>query len=444
MLSLIYLMSEYVRSHLGVTAEINIYEQLSSALKAELMLYALGRYREHCIHVVDVCLVGHLILNSKVHRAGRSERVIDILSREIGISPERILRLWFVASLLHDIGYCWSIVEKVPATIYTSFPELDEFLKSLKEAYLEARESFLADTNSRIEFSINLERVDHGVVSALHLRNILESISESQLQEFMPAVRAITWHNVYAQSIEPRQYTDGSTQLAMLLILCDELQEWNRPIVELEDLATGFVSGLILPFPSEIRRAFPLESMVVNVEPEADFRLIGDDFKFILTYSPGPGIIDFVPSILWIYKTVNFKRVRWTWLFGGIKITMKSLVRGQRVEGADILYPEMELLQDFARNKPAWYLEGWFKEVFSENASITYNCTDDLEQESFSLILGGISGKDYLLRNLPHDFERSFRQWRSDYVLRLQLPRMPSPELGSVSLISPSGNGDSG
>ncbi len=238
------------------------WENLSRAISATV--------RGHARHVVNVFWMGYYIIHHPGISTWFCERWSRLLSqRESEIkaelskgrapdfqhkrleSLEKMLRdvppleslsnAWFFAALFHDVGSC---VPKYRDFRKTGDGLVNTFgynLKPLLQDWIPhdvAREAnrLLSEmpTSTKKHFSplwkksLRAETPDHGVVGALHIRHRFRA--KPQMSNAFEAARAIVAHNLI-EEVE-KGHTDifawDDEPLVCLLILCDQIQTWDR------------------------------------------------------------------------------------------------------------------------------------------------------------------------------------------------------------------------
>ncbi len=221
-------------------------------------LYKYLYYRDHLIHSFQIFLLGCYI----VERANVESLPIDFFS-----NMNRFLRTWFLISFYHDIGY---MVEKlidlgieIQRTYFeriggiklseirlTISDELDkifkDYMKILTEGIIigENNKFILKQNNDREEqkkiiyneLLENYKMRDHGIMSSLFLHYTIyldidsldnEILKVQYLQELNIACCAIAIHSIEKQRKINVNFLKNP--FGCLLILCDNIQEWNRP-----------------------------------------------------------------------------------------------------------------------------------------------------------------------------------------------------------------------
>ena len=233
---LMQLVARYGHAQLGIPTRIDLRAHLLQAARGEPALHALKHsYRDHFFHLLEVCFLGHLLLETKLGD-GRFlwHHVADHL--RLWGDKQKVLRLWYMAALLHDVGYSMDVLKS--SCEHLDFFQHSKALQNLVKQFDQAignlasapeMADFCALRGGTADCTNGIER-DHGIIGAMHVRALLKKISTAdpsvKPQEYEPAVRAIALHNL-------RRHSDkivfAQNPLAFLLAICDQLQEWRRP-----------------------------------------------------------------------------------------------------------------------------------------------------------------------------------------------------------------------
>jgi hypothetical protein len=254
----------------GITNERMLY-LIDMLPEFEALMYFLNVrkfYRDHCAHQLRVAVLGDFLLNLR-SGAGSME---SIIKDKLGLSSEEVRTAWWFAGLLHDTGIplaklCSAINWSLLNEILRCYPSLDikaspllitlssndtknrEYLAILAEGMSdrwrrmleqglgvsqvpEQTNYFRAGYSVRQEYQPKDLQIDHGVVGAVNLLRTLGTSKKLQknLPEDRPlieAARAISIHN-FKDTLGSVPFEEFP--LAFLLVLCDELQEWSRPV----------------------------------------------------------------------------------------------------------------------------------------------------------------------------------------------------------------------
>ena len=243
----------------------------------ESVLYGADKhYRDHVQHPLQVWAIGVGILFPRINEFGfgldysrfhfQRKLALDETSNN-NLSKSEILSMWTLIALTHDLGYpiertsrinhkARKIVEHFGCL---NFEELNYnfgvFNGIIVEKFLNIVSSKISNKRTvvqskyRDKLSKSLEEFKHGIFSSLLLFKSLtyfletdyyyecSELSEEDLRQFhirKEVLRAIAGHTC------PKLYHVSLNTLHFLLILCDEVQVWERP--RFDDLQTGIDS----------------------------------------------------------------------------------------------------------------------------------------------------------------------------------------------------------
>ena len=240
-------------------------------------------------------------------------RFEDENGKVLGISDEEFLYRWGIASLFHDIGYPVEIIAKQLKQFITEgvqsismsykvetaidfrnfyefnsirrikpefadryrskFPEskfLDLFVPTNIMAHKISREldvdleELVRHLNNFVDYMGEKGFIDHGFFSSILVLNsygsLIQNIGDKDQDFFfypiVDSATAILLHNYYKKVLqeEPfklKQLALKKSPLAYLLILCDELQEWNRRPLGIRDKQKNHVNDLSITITDE-------------------------------------------------------------------------------------------------------------------------------------------------------------------------------------------------
>ena len=238
----------------------------SLKMSEEDFLFNFINYRDHFLHSLQIFLLGCFLINE----ANLKDLAIEFLSNK---SKDRFIRIWFLISIYHDIGYfsqkLITIGKKINELHFKNISgvNLSEFKLNISEdldsiflGYLndiskgivngeekyfisgETDENLIDQTNVIYnELKNNYDLRNHGIISALFLQYTLNLdigyIAEGKKKEFDEDIKiactAIASHDLEKQ--EKIHLDFHRNPFASLLILLDNIQEWDRP-KDLEDL----------------------------------------------------------------------------------------------------------------------------------------------------------------------------------------------------------------
>lgn len=223
-----------IGAKIGTPEAINAFWQAMMVWEPLIRSVAEG-VRGHARHVINVFWLGYWILHN-----GSFRKWLDAESDQ---RFEELCTAWFFAGLFHDVAGCvekQGKVSKALSTLMAPFPTI--FTKTaVKEVDLEEATKLASEGEHVIEHFANIElkqavlaqwrksigkqEPDHGIVAAIHL---IRSIgSGSNHAAAVMAAKAMVLHNLIG-SLPPDLVNWSDEPLSCLLILCDQLQTWDR------------------------------------------------------------------------------------------------------------------------------------------------------------------------------------------------------------------------
>ena len=303
---IVHLVCELARREGGVAGALDIEGSLRSFSVMEPALHLWRQhYREHLLHVVDVCLLGLLLLDACLPRT--DETLGQRMAAMTGMSVKVLYGNWYLAALQHDVGYGVDVISEATT-------RLDYLRASCVRSFQEDIRSAIAGSATDIEDIVSSELpgtevygLDHGIVSSLHLRHALEqSIGDPvRRRRFDPACRAVLKHNLTNAPV-----SFASEPITFLLVLCDELQEWERARVSSHGLASHAMSVTQGGEPGYVESAAILRSLEVHGlrAQQGRFEFTCDHIAFRLLYM-GPEIGKYLPQRVCVEKCRNLQRL---------------------------------------------------------------------------------------------------------------------------------------
>lgn len=239
------------------------------------------KQRDHYVHSVNVFLLGLAIYSQNKNFRDIIENEFlktPIINRIYDTDVEKFLFEWGIASLCHDVGYPMEITNNqikkfvdlvsfndnktnsaIPYIGFNSFDVLNSIQSSKDIRPLDLLSynihnrlgTNLISTKEKLySFIENMQKsgfVDHGFYSAIILLKwygyLIEDcyIDKDDINHpIVHSAGAILLHNYYKNVLMKEPFCLGSLRcnqhpIAYLLILCDELQEWNREAYGIED-----------------------------------------------------------------------------------------------------------------------------------------------------------------------------------------------------------------
>jgi len=223
-------------------------------------LYNFIYYRDHFSHSFQIFLIGCYLIEV----ANSNSLPLEFLS---GMNKERFLRTWFLISIYHDIGYFAQKLKDVGKQISRIYFEnisgaklselelnfstdlidvFNDYLEEFSKGIVYGEKVFLSTYKcpNRLEekrkvilneLKENLQNRNHGIISSLFLFYTLNTdidfIDPEKKQDFIEdtkiACTAISCHDFQKQGKIHLDFKKNP--FSSLLILIDNIQEWNRP-----------------------------------------------------------------------------------------------------------------------------------------------------------------------------------------------------------------------
>jgi len=270
---------------LDIPERVDLARHLDQTLRGESALYTLkSRYRDHFFHTLEVCFLGFLVLTSRSSANARKPFGEELLLRctkhrkkkaskdfdpdELSPLPEsqkELLAQWWTAALIHDTAY--------GIDIFDGTLKLLDFFGNRKTVRTFADEARMAVKNMASDLESiapelkgdpSIRKGDHGVIAAASLAKILEAIGPKTAKTFIPAVRAIAFHN----SRYPR--IDACVDpIAALLVLCDTVQEWGRSSLGFDKSPAVLLSRIVeASSVPEAEQFGPVERYGITIAPK--------------------------------------------------------------------------------------------------------------------------------------------------------------------------------
>lgn len=241
----------------------NLVSVIRKFLDLEEILYSIPRYRDHFFHQVKVFLLGFCIVNE----LNRNRQVMGTI-----FDNERGMKIWFVTSVFHDIGYPFEKLDKwldsyfesvlrspgdtskeklLPVHFewgallgrrYHSF-HVQEIPRLICDKYKGDSESgkkreVFAELMTRFSKYVT-ETPDHGLYSSIILQNLLREKLEAY--EIDNISVAVALHNEkiaeIARSAIGEPLTFERDPLSFMLAFCDLAQDWGRIQIVSQNIA---------------------------------------------------------------------------------------------------------------------------------------------------------------------------------------------------------------
>jgi hypothetical protein len=241
--AILYLLAEYAHVEGGLTRKAELFRTLEAVWSNEAVLYTIrDTYRDHINHMVETCLLGLLLIELK-DASGRDYYFHQLRQGD----DQRLRRNWVLAALLHDTGYALEICKRAGHPLkFMDTPQVVRFAENfgawLAQEEKAAMEKITAGLQRPLKWlweGARLEKFDHGVVSALFTLFLVKDGKKPEdnwRSDIRPALDAMARHN-----LKRRSTSYWRDPMAFLLILCDHLQEWDRPLVQGPEMRQALV-----------------------------------------------------------------------------------------------------------------------------------------------------------------------------------------------------------
>jgi hypothetical protein len=441
--SVIWVLSHYAYSVLGVDKRLHIASHLRHAARGESSLHMMKDfYRDHFFHTIDVYILGQIILDSYPIRSKKNKFLK-------GIKNEA--QLWFLASILHDIGYAIDVCDGLKDWLEFfnsgAFSSLRGQINNIltgtinekDKTSLKMKADFEEFYKSK-EFSESLDKPfkDHGLIGAYHLKSLIDNIKKhSEIESYEDSVDAISKHNCQRLKID-----FGKHPLAALLVLCDTLQTWARPQFPHFSFSPSWMMSVLNHNTKEIEGPLITDSkLVTNLKfYKEDQDLIpkfNNTLILRLEYNQTVNRDSFVFNI-WLDSICNLQRVDFTKLTYNIIIQIHTPTYfSQRLR---CKVRQMDRLRDASSETHMAYIDDFIKitqkekrgilEITNDNAEDFYpdepisyyvQLDDDgnPEMELLSISLNKMNGTRQYIKNSLSRFRKDLKGWRYYYEDRL-------------------------
>jgi hypothetical protein len=367
---LIWAVARYAHETLGVDARLDIGSHLLRAARNEPALHALKTYyRDHFFHAIEVCFLGHLLLGME-HAPGKP--LIDVVKRWMRVhSRVEVLRAWYVAALFHDVGYAIDVLKSADDML--KFFECSKLLTELAKHVGTSIDTLGAALRKDAPGATDPGR-DHGVVGAEHLKQLLDRIGGGTpvWPGYEQAVQAIRAHNLHSVPVSFQEQP-----LAFLLVLCDTIQEWNRPHLRYATAPAEMLSSLAGAGPHDGPETMgPLDRVGVNLKLAGGKPRMSEPGKlrFVLEY--GQAIQKNSQVInLWLDSSSNLQRLNLDELPFNIELCFNTPKYRTPQGGSEC---QMHRLQQAAEETHMGFLADWFPDS-PGNTAVRHQSVGDRE-----------------------------------------------------------------
>lgn len=437
--SLVWMIAEYGHNHLKIDSRLDIASHLLHAARIEPALHAMQEfYRDHFFHAIEVCFLGHLLLltsdksgkclweyfaeqlKSSTPSGGPGQS--DPNGSSDTLTLEDILRQWYITALFHDVGYTIQVFRALQGMLdFHHHPsQIKEFREHLNESLNKLSESILTSPLASIlelKKDNNKIGIDHGVIAAVHLEGLLRELNRDKYAgDYQLAIQAIGVHNNHQVIVD---FT--TNPFGFLLILCDTIQEWNRPHLR-HATAPSMLLARLLEANENMNTTGPLDVVSLNVsrsgksKTRPNFLIAPDEpeniLKVNLTYSEqiqeNSGVFN-----LWIDSSYNLQRLR----FGNfpLNIELSFYTPFFRLLGCP-QQSQMQRLYDARKDTHMDFLEYWLPSVDGNNATgaVRYSqvtCSKSSKYDVLTLDLRRLTETKTILSDID-EFRHLLGTWK--------------------------------
>jgi len=351
--SFLYILSRYAHSRLGIERHIPFYDVLYEMWLAEAVLYTVrDSYRDHLHHVINVYLIGILIFD-----AGVMDSIIGT-----GVDKMEWERNWMIAALFHDVGYIAKLGDDVVKRLafLERAPILKQFTAIVKDgvrgAYRQFDESFKELNGSIWQPGSSL---DHGQVSSVFIRFLNEVDREDEIQvpnkEWVDKIK-MALHAVETHNLPNRHVTINPTEnpMSFLLIMCDHLQEWDRPRFDPKKIRRAVSTLVHFPRdngPERFQLIRWLETDLIWSNNKIAMQYPGEKVRIKMVHADASKQ-NFEPAINWAANTGDLQAVncsKWPDKFM-IELVSSHILSEELNKDGGIF--EFDLLADYVRKFP--------------------------------------------------------------------------------------------
>jgi len=457
----IEIISEYAYKALGVPRNLLIEDELKNLISPQWILYGSKMaYREHLFHVIDVCLLGHLLIETVLNKSNKNVKPGEwLIGKNTYIEKTDFLKKWYVASLFHDSGYVVQLSTYILEGLqFLDSDPLKKYIKDIKESLEQAAktfndplkiqnlESLVPDLKNILEKLGNERKPleDHGLVGAFHLAGKLDKLSPDKryINEFESSISAIAKHELPLAEIDPHE-----DPLSFLLFLCDKVQEWGRPRIDRLEAARKLLGAMRSDEGLKLKHNFTVKCLQANIKLKKN-----KDEYYFATHSVGKsnqGLVfllehnpyektEVEPVPGWIKLMFEFSKCANSKKLPPIVVLSYHPLNSQVSVSYDMRNtPQIDLLFQYANSSIGAYVEpmlksmrkfkGKYKYPFTayipdhplsyfasvESSSKTLNSTDTyFEQLGFVLNKMHLLPKEAMIECLPNSYYLDFQNWK--------------------------------
>ncbi len=435
----LFLMAEYTHQEEGLNITIPLHSVLQDIWSKEAILYSVREgYRDHFHHVWNVCLVGMVLIDAglleklspKIDYADKkcSQKTLCryLKNRNLKVacgneaSRKKIRRNWIIAGLLHDVGYSLDLNRHLldHLQIFSNVPHIKDYSNNIG-GYLKEQEHDLANIMQKNYAFYQGERLDHGIISAeyvthlAHVKKTDSTLHDEWREEIQMAHDAIAKHNLKDVPIAPQE-----NPLAFLLLLCDHLQEWDRPRLAGSKIRRSLSVHFLRPRQGQSGGHDIVRYLKTNLQWENNKVSMkeGDNcLKLNLVYKNAEEE-KFEPAMIWCQNHVDFQSIDLKKFSKDLTIEL-SLDHPVSPDLGQIARTEMQLFEDYCReDDERAHLVKWCSPI-KNNTSYLHCEKKEFERYTWTFARGSSLPP---IDHIPSGLYQGFSVWKKRVIRRLK------------------------
>ncbi|MBF0456382.1 MAG: hypothetical protein HQK99_00615 [Nitrospirae bacterium] len=229
---------------------------------------------------------------------------------------------------------------------------------------------------------------------------------------------------ILKHDIQDIKVNSASEPLVFLLMLCDLLQEWDRPRVDSSIFRQEVAANLIRPSMRDFESQTVLAGIEINTTLDVDYNMKLDDGKisFELIYKNAEET-KVEPVITWLDASASLNRLENIPENLKIEIKMKHPIQDDL---CGLEFTEKDMFHDFVNEKKAditTKIIPWIEAVNRPFSGMTYQHDETKKEEIFSIDLNVLSKADVDIK--PHkDLFDKYVDWKKKFITTAKLKKM--------------------
>lgn len=449
--SAIWTICEYAYSVLKVDRRLHLASHLRHSARGEPSLHMMKNfYRDHFFHTIEVCQLGQILVN--VCSSARSRKNQKFLNNS-NLSVKDPMKKWYIASLLHDIGYgvdvCDSLRGWLEFFTQGAFHSLGKRISHVLEGRdfkdhedsknETSRKDFEDFYKKKVGFNEKIDKPfkDHGVMGAFHIHTLIENTKKqnkaNSIRDVKDSILAIAKHNCQRIKVDY-----AKEPLTALLALCDTLQAWRRPQFPHFSQSPSWMMSLLS---SNGQTSEPPQTtsaeLLTNLKftgSKMDIPKFDKNLVLRLVFDEAVNRDSFVFNI-WLDALCNFQRVDFKKLPYNILVQIQTPAFQEK--GTIRKIKQMNRLRDLAADTHMAYLDNflehtkeddnnknksipeisgnmwsYFKVKLPISYHVQYDKDDNPQHELLSINLKKMDGNRKFMTNSLSRFQKDLKGWK--------------------------------